>query len=392
MPFHFVPDDSGKLAFCLLRSFDSDHDFLANVSYTNKQAPVNAVNNSPIVISDDDDVEYALNRRVPVHLQNVVYLTSHKDSDENNEKENRSENVDELRADLLFDDDDEASAKFVTEYASEENVDNLPTTNREQFRELGVMFSECENGGDPLAERINSDTESVRRFSRASDSKTDPRRKDHFGFHVGLRAALKNAIRIPERKLSVHSLKSKHRPQYEETATMPRPTAPVFFRPIGPVLLRPVTPVSSHPVAPPPPRPVALKPEVRDLSQFVEIEVVPPLPPKRVKKNPTFSQNLPPLPEKQSKLAFVQKLLVTMKKKPKPMVDSQVSSNVNDVWKPGQKSMSEFRLSGLSNDLTEAEHYALYTDVAPRATVSEFDESSCYYSPVEMKFVKEESV
>jgi len=34
-------------------------------------------------------------------------------------------------------------------------------------------------------------------------------------------------------------------------------------------------------------------------------------------------------------------------------------------------------------ELTEAEHYALYTDMAPHATVSEFDEMSFYYSPVE---------
>lgn len=34
-------------------------------------------------------------------------------------------------------------------------------------------------------------------------------------------------------------------------------------------------------------------------------------------------------------------------------------------------------------DLTEAEHYALYTTLAPHATQSEFDEASCYYSPVE---------
>jgi len=34
-------------------------------------------------------------------------------------------------------------------------------------------------------------------------------------------------------------------------------------------------------------------------------------------------------------------------------------------------------------DLTEAEHYALYTTMAPRATVSEFDEMSFYYSLVE---------
>lgn len=36
-----------------------------------------------------------------------------------------------------------------------------------------------------------------------------------------------------------------------------------------------------------------------------------------------------------------------------------------------------------SVDLTEAEHYALYTSIAPHATESEFDEASCYYAPVE---------
>ncbi|XP_068632924.1 embryonic polarity protein dorsal-like isoform X3 [Battus philenor] len=34
-------------------------------------------------------------------------------------------------------------------------------------------------------------------------------------------------------------------------------------------------------------------------------------------------------------------------------------------------------------ELTDAEHYALYMAVAPHATASEFDETSCYYSPVD---------
>lgn len=34
-------------------------------------------------------------------------------------------------------------------------------------------------------------------------------------------------------------------------------------------------------------------------------------------------------------------------------------------------------------ELTDAEHYALYMAVAPHATVSEFDETSCYYSPID---------
>lgn len=38
---------------------------------------------------------------------------------------------------------------------------------------------------------------------------------------------------------------------------------------------------------------------------------------------------------------------------------------------------------GPNVDLTEAEHYALYTSIPPQATASEFDETSCYYAPVE---------
>jgi Rel/ankyrin family protein len=34
-------------------------------------------------------------------------------------------------------------------------------------------------------------------------------------------------------------------------------------------------------------------------------------------------------------------------------------------------------------DLTEAEHFALYTSIAPCATESEFDETSCYYGQVD---------
>ncbi|XP_047530541.1 embryonic polarity protein dorsal isoform X5 [Vanessa atalanta] len=44
---------------------------------------------------------------------------------------------------------------------------------------------------------------------------------------------------------------------------------------------------------------------------------------------------------------------------------------------------SAFRRLQDDLDLTEAEHYALYMAVAPHATASEFDDSSCYYSPVD---------
>lgn len=44
-----------------------------------------------------------------------------------------------------------------------------------------------------------------------------------------------------------------------------------------------------------------------------------------------------------------------------------------------------------SVDLTEAEHFALYTSVAPYATQSEFDENSCYYAPMEQGEIMETS-
>ncbi|XP_049696674.2 embryonic polarity protein dorsal isoform X1 [Helicoverpa armigera] len=44
---------------------------------------------------------------------------------------------------------------------------------------------------------------------------------------------------------------------------------------------------------------------------------------------------------------------------------------------------SQFKKLQDDLDLTDAEHYALYMAVAPHATVSEFDETSCYYSPID---------
>ncbi|KPJ06840.1 Embryonic polarity protein dorsal [Papilio machaon] len=45
---------------------------------------------------------------------------------------------------------------------------------------------------------------------------------------------------------------------------------------------------------------------------------------------------------------------------------------------------SAFRKLRDDLDLTDAEHYALYMAVAPHATASEFDDTSCYYSPVDI--------
>lgn len=92
----------------------------------------------------------------------------------------------------------------------------------------------------------------------------------------------------------------------------------------------------------------------------------PPLPPKRIKKNPRPTKYLPTVQEKPSKIKLLHKLL-SMRKRSKSMCSS--NSSIND-------SMN-------NTPLTEAENYALYTSVAPHAAMSEFDESSMYYSTVE---------
>ncbi|XP_021925515.1 embryonic polarity protein dorsal-like [Zootermopsis nevadensis] len=148
---------------------------------------------------------------------------------------------------------------------------------------------------------------------------------------------------------------------------------------------------------------------------------LPPLPPKRIRKSPPtpparpdhpiFPQepaskhapdkNLPPTPDgtvaKQPKPSLFQKLF---SKKPKPSDKKELAlapraasmcgegsvGNVSAAVSLRRGSEPVQQLSAppqVQAELTEAEHYALYTDVAPHATVSEFDEMSFYYSPVE---------
>jgi hypothetical protein len=124
-----------------------------------------------------------------------------------------------------------------------------------------------------------------------------------------------------------------------------------------------------------PPRPVASKPSLPQVKEVESDDSIPPLPPKRVKKAP-ISKTLPPVPEK-TKLNIFQKLFSsTRRKKNKSREGSIISIE------------SARSASVVQDDLTEAEHYALYTSVAPHATASEFDEMSFYYSPVEGQKVK----
>ncbi|KAJ9597396.1 hypothetical protein L9F63_011741, partial [Diploptera punctata] len=137
---------------------------------------------------------------------------------------------------------------------------------------------------------------------------------------------------------------------------------------------------------------------------------LPPLPPKRIRKSPPTpparpdhpifpreapEKNLPATPEltpaKQAKPSLFQKLFSKKAKQVKkegsniPRAASMSREagvgNISDV--PAVRRGSEPIPGSPQAELTEAEHYALYTDMAPHATVSEFDEMSFYYSPVE---------
>ncbi|XP_065332634.1 embryonic polarity protein dorsal-like isoform X2 [Cloeon dipterum] len=132
---------------------------------------------------------------------------------------------------------------------------------------------------------------------------------------------------------------------------------------------------------------------------------VPPLPPKRFRKGKdddsssiiTIDEPAPELPpranppppspcnnkEKQKSKNFFQKLFSRKggRKNNKPPglpKSGSVPCNLSEV---NQNSIGTPPSPVV--DLTEAEHYALYTDLAPRANCSEFDETSFYYSPVE---------
>ncbi|XP_011173619.1 embryonic polarity protein dorsal [Solenopsis invicta] len=167
----------------------------------------------------------------------------------------------------------------------------------------------------------------------------------------------------------------------------------------------------------------------RDVMHEEAEERLPPLPPKRIRKMPSMpllprpisaqalvteapNKNLPSLPDTLSKHArqgLFSKLFAKKNKKDKwsgsdltrdsdPSLNTSylLKSSVQDaaqsqIPRPSMTSVTSVKSLKLDDDetplygldLTEAEHYALYTTMAPRATASEFDEMSFYYSLVE---------
>jgi len=176
-----------------------------------------------------------------------------------------------------------------------------------------VIKEEPIDNDEEISYDINKDNK-----EETSSSSIDVMGEDIRGTYSSLQMAFKNPCSIPER---CHS--------YEDVSILP-----------------PRPPSSSKP-------------------KF-DSNTAPPLPPKRVKKNPRPTKYLPPVQDKPSRIKLLHKLL-NMRKRSKSMCSSNSSINdpINDT------------------PLTEAENYALYTSVAPHAAMSEFDESSMYYSTVE---------
>ncbi|XP_014470289.1 PREDICTED: embryonic polarity protein dorsal-like [Dinoponera quadriceps] len=186
-------------------------------------------------------------------------------------------------------------------------------------------------------------------------------------------------------------------------------------------------PVSPPPPPPPPTTTTTTLAAKRDVTREAE-ERLPPLPPKRIRKMPSMPllprpisaqtldsseaphKNLPSLPDtlaKHSKQGLFSKLFAKKSKKDKcstPNLSMDSDSSLNTSYsspksssqlpRPSMTSVTSVKSLRLDDededgtppygaDLTEAEHYALYTTMAPHATASEFDELSFYYSLVE---------
>lgn len=117
-----------------------------------------------------------------------------------------------------------------------------------------------------------------------------------------------------------------------------------------------------------------------------------------IKKLPPTPTSTLPNPKKQG---FFSKLFSKKTKKFKDDLEIQNENNIRNESVERGNSVIHIPLHGTNDlkideksdindndeminlDLTDAEHYALYTAMAPHATQSEFDELSCYYSPVE---------
>ncbi|XP_075224156.1 embryonic polarity protein dorsal-like isoform X1 [Lycorma delicatula] len=169
------------------------------------------------------------------------------------------------------------------------------------------------------------------------------------GIYTSLQMAMKNPCDFMEFQSQASG--------YEDVVP-PRPTAS-----------KPVLPVLEN---------ISVNPDHETINQPSKDDELPPLPPKRAKNNPAPSKT--PVQEGKSKFNLFTKLFSSNKRKKNKSREGSISS----MGSKKSLIISDSKPTENENDvLTEAEHYALYTSLAPHATASEFDEMSFYYSPVE---------
>lgn len=342
MPFHFTPE-SGKQAFRLLRSLKPDFDVLANI-LADKEHPLTKEllkirRDSASDYNDDSDDDDD-----SVHGQLLIDERARISDDDDSSTNSTSNDDKSSKSSWPFDNS--------YPYSSKETINTLATTRQE----VGVVFAKTEDADELEGRHFLDFVSNVNKLKQSPKEEEEEQPEDlskpdeTFGLYTSLQMAMKNRIKIPE---------------------------------LRKIVVKPASPVEHYELIAPPPRPSSIKPIFKTEPSLIESETLPPLPPKRVKKNPTKS--LPAVPEKETKLAIIRKLLPKIGKS-KKLQKNEMTGRRSSI--KSKSSIDKTSLSDSDVSLTEAEHYALYTSVAPRATDSEFDENSCYYSPVEAEPVK----
>lgn len=378
LPFKFKPDDQGKHAFWLLRTLKPDFDVLAKILVDldhplTKEILALRRSSSPVTSLNIDEMIKAERPSKQFCRSEVISGDESEGDDEEEEEEERvsSESTDKDEKDTSEGESGavgEPVLRPTTSSAKEKSlqdaIDDLSTVTPDKLSELGLVFTDTEEVScEPHVDEnlfVQSAPFAEEKRVAAVPKEAIALKNEAGRLHSSLHLAIKNTIKIPERITFASKSNNAFLQHYE-------------------------------PMAPPPRPPVASKPNLEKTVSppNLENEPLPPLPPKRVKRSSFLNQSLPALPQKESKLAFLEKLWPSKRKKKKS--SQAIGSNENDdVSHQSCISLADYPPPNNVDDdfVTEAENYALYTSVAPRATDSEFDDTSCYYSPVEAGPVK----
>ena len=288
-------------------------------------------------------------------------------------------------------------------------VDSTTSNGDKSLDELLTQVVELDKIYDDTHLKLIEERHQQRDVENSNDVEMDVRDNQTY---TSLQMAMKNPVWVQVRRRLVQES------SIAEDTTVPSPI------------------IAVNPDAAPPRPPPPVSRIKRDVTLSTAEEPLPPLPPKRIRKTPSMPvlprapssqglsdqqqhsvmaphKNLPTPPTntlpKQNKPGLFSKLFSKKAKKedgakegPGAMssttslpglgrASSESSQQIATKLPPVRALLTNSRSLELEGDetppygveLTEAEHYALYTAMAPHATASEFDEMSFYYSPVE---------